>query len=98
MIKPFTGSNPRSIVVMDMYPSFGKSRVEIISAGALLWFLVAYNPDLNPPENCFSKVKKFLCNNDTAFQVRVNASLCLKLLPLSLLKIAQDTYVMLDII
>ena len=39
----------------------------IQQTGAILRFLPPYSPDFNPAEEVFSKVKKFLVNNDVAF-------------------------------
>ena len=39
----------------------------IQQTGAILCFLPPYSPDLNPVEEVFSKVKKFLTSNDFAF-------------------------------
>ena len=51
-IMPFNGSNPRSIVVLDNASiHYADEAVQLLSnAGALLWFLPPYNPDLNPIE------------------------------------------------
>ena len=50
------------IVVLDNLSSHKLSRVaELIeSAGAELWYLPPYSPDLNPIENMWSKVKSIL--------------------------------------
>jgi transposase len=51
---------PGDIVVMDNLGSHKGSKVRqmIQSAGARLWFLPAYSPDLNPIEQTFSKIKE----------------------------------------
>jgi transposase len=51
---------PEDIVVMDNLGSHKGSEVRqmIRSAGARLWFLPAYSPDLNPIEQTFSKIKQ----------------------------------------
>ena len=41
----------------------------IRASGALIRFLPPYSPDLNPIEEAFSKVKSFLRDNETAYQV-----------------------------
>jgi transposase len=50
---------PGDIVVMDNLGSHkGKEvRRRIRAAGARIWFLPAYSPDLNPIEQAFSKIK-----------------------------------------
>ncbi len=50
VLLPFNGSNPRSIIVIDNASIHHIDQVvQLISgAGALLWFLPAYSPDLNP--------------------------------------------------
>ena len=69
VLQPFNGSNPRSVVIMDNASIHHVSSVvtRIQQTGAILRFLPPYSPDLNPVEEVFSKVKKFLANNDVAF-------------------------------
>ena len=52
----------RDVVIMDNLPSHKVSGVReaIESAGATLSYLPQYSPDLNPIENCFSKIKAHL--------------------------------------
>ena len=52
--------SPEHIVVMDNLGSHKGREVRqtIRSAGARLWFLPAYSPDLNPIEQTFSKIKQ----------------------------------------
>ena len=54
--------NPGDIVVMDNLSSHKNSgvRAAIRSAGAKLFYLPAYSPDLNPIEKAFSKLKTLL--------------------------------------
>jgi transposase len=67
---PFNGVNPRSVVILDnasIHHTAGP--VELIqSVGALVHYLPAYSPDLNPIEEMFSKVKACLQENDAAIQ------------------------------
>ena len=53
---------PDEIVVMDNLSSHKSPeiRVMIEAAGADLWYLPPYSPDLNPIEKMWSKVKAFL--------------------------------------
>ncbi len=53
---------PGDIVVMDNLGSHkGKAvRDAITAAGARLWFLPPYSPDLNPIEQTFSKIKHWM--------------------------------------
>ena len=53
---------PGDIVVMDNLGSHkGKAvRDAINAAGARLWFLPAYSPDLNPIEQTFAKIKHWM--------------------------------------
>ena len=69
VLQPFNGSNARSIVKMDNASIHHVTEVveRIIDTGALVRFLPPYSPDMNPAEEVFSKVKKFLTNNDVAF-------------------------------
>ena len=69
VLQPFNGTNPRSVVIMDNASIHHVAEVveRIQHTGALVRFLPAYSPDLNPAEEVFSKVKKFLVNNDVAF-------------------------------
>ena len=66
---PFNGVNPRSVVLLDNASIHTSRPVELIqSVGALVHYLPAYSPDLNPIEEMFSKVKACLRENDTAIQ------------------------------
>jgi transposase len=51
---------PGDIVIMDNLASHKASRLLIRAAGAKLFFLPKYSPDLNPIENAFSKLKHLL--------------------------------------
>lgn len=53
---------PGDVVVMDNLASHKSdaTREQIESAGATLWFLPPYSPDLNPIEKLWSKVKSWL--------------------------------------
>ncbi len=53
---------PGDIVILDNLSSHKRQRTgeRIRSAGAELWFLPPYSPDLNPIENVFSKIKRHL--------------------------------------
>ena len=69
-VMPFDGVNQQSIIVMDnasihhVYPV-----IEALEeAGCLLLFLPPYSPDLNPIEECFSKVKSQLRSCDATIQ------------------------------
>jgi hypothetical protein len=55
-------SEPRSIVVMDNASTHcnGRTRALIQARGAILIFLPAYSPDLNPIEFCFHQYKSHL--------------------------------------
>jgi len=55
-----TELSPGDIVVMDNLGSHkgAETRNLIRSAGARLWFLPPYSPDLNPIEQTFSKIKQ----------------------------------------
>ena len=54
--------SPGDIVVMDNLPAHKVAGVRDIlrKAGAQLYYLPPYSPDLNPIENAFSKFKAFL--------------------------------------
>lgn len=54
--------NPGDIVVMDNLSSHKVAgiRAAIEAAGAEVWYLPPYSPDLNPIEMAFSKLKKLL--------------------------------------
>ena len=71
IIQPFNCSNPRSIVVLDNASIHHVDEVLQLlhGTGALLWFLPAYSPDLNPIEELFSEVKSYLENNSIAYRV-----------------------------
>jgi len=67
---PFNGVNPHSVLLMDNASIHHTDRVIslIQSTGALLHFIPPYSPDLNPIEECFSKVKAFLKEHDNEMQ------------------------------
>ena len=46
----------------------------IEQTGAIIQFLPPYSPDLNPAEEVFSKIKKFLVNNDIPFSTTMTPS------------------------
>ena len=60
-IKPFDGSNSKSVVIFDNASIHHLSSVvaTITAAGALVRFLPPYSPDFNPIEEAFSKVKAY---------------------------------------
>lgn len=53
---------PGDIVIMDNLGSHKSAAVRqlIHDAGARLWFLPAYSPDLNPIEQAFAKIKHWM--------------------------------------
>ena len=69
-LMPFDGTNPNSIVVMDNCSIHHVPDVVrlINSVGALVLFLPPYSPDLMPIEECFSKVKKYLQEQEPVAQ------------------------------
>ena len=66
----FDGSNPRSVAVMDNCSIHHADSVKELfrQAGVLLIFLPPYSPDLNPIELAFTKVKRYLKENDELLQ------------------------------
>ena len=70
VLKTFNGQNTKSIVLLYNASIHHVEKVQeaVNGVGAILWFLPLYSPDLNPIEECFSKVKKFLTCNSVAFQ------------------------------
>ena len=56
------GQEPGDIVVMDNLGSHKAKAIRraINAAGARLWFLPPYSPDLNPIEQTFSKIKHWM--------------------------------------
>ena len=68
-LMPFNGHNPNSIVILDNCSIHHVSGVAsmITQVGALVHFLPPYSPDLNPIEECFSKVKSQLKSFETTF-------------------------------
>ena len=77
IIKPFNGSNSKSVVVLDNASIHHLSSVIdlITAAGALVRFLPPYSPDLNPIEEAFSKVKASIRDNQLAYQSTKNPRL-----------------------
>ena len=74
ILQPFNGVNQNSIVILDNASIHYLEKVQEVvdSVGALLWYLPPYSPDLNPIEECFSKVKKYLTSNSIAYQSTEN--------------------------
>jgi len=56
---------PGDIVIMDNLGSHKSAALRAIlkAAGARLWYLPPYSPDLNPIEEAFSKIKHFIRRN-----------------------------------
>lgn len=77
VLQPFNGSNARSVVIIDNASIHHVADVvdRIQQTGAIVRFLPPYSPDFNPAEEVFSKVKKFLVNNDVAFSTTTTPSL-----------------------
>ena len=69
-------SNARSVVIMDNASIHHVENVveRIQQTGAIIQFLPPYSPDLNPAEEVFTKIKKFLVNNDVAFSTTMTPS------------------------
>lgn len=68
---PFDGINGRSVVILDNATIHHVAEVEALieETGAILIYLPPYSPDLNPIEECFSKVKGILRENDALIQI-----------------------------
>ena len=68
---PFDGQNPNSIAILDncsiRHVSGVASMIIITQVGALVHFLPPYSPDLNPIEECLSKVRSLLKNMEVTF-------------------------------
>ena len=67
ILMPFDGQNRNSVVIMDNASIHHVEEViELLTgAGALVRFLPAYSPDLNPIEEVFADVKHFLQANNS---------------------------------
>jgi transposase len=68
---------PGDVVIMDNLSSHKRQaiRAAIRAAGALLLFLPAYSPDLNPIEKVFAKIKALLRKADARSIEDVDAAL-----------------------
>ena len=68
---PFNGINCNSVLLLDNASIHHTDRVAklIQSAGAIMHFIPPYSPDLNPIEECFSKVKAYLKEHDKEHSV-----------------------------
>ena len=62
LLLPFNGTNPNSVLLMDNASIHHTESVASLvrGVGAMLHFIPPYSPDLNPIEECFSKVKAYL--------------------------------------
>ena len=69
-LMPSNGTNPRSIVIMDNASIHHVKEVvtTIEGVGALVKFLPAYSPDLNPVEEVLAEIKHWIQSNDSVFQ------------------------------
>ena len=87
-LQPFNGQNRNSIVLMDNCSIHHLEDIKqlINSVGALLLFLPPYSPDLNPIEQCFSKVKYFLKSHEAIAQCQ---NINIELLILAAFKVTQ---------
>jgi len=67
---PFNGVDPHSILLMDNASIHHTDGVISLfqSIGALVHFIPPYSQDLNPIEECFSKVKAFPKAHDNEMQ------------------------------
>ena len=61
-IMPFSGTNPRSVIIMDNCTVHHVSEVTDLlqETGALVYWLPPYSPDFNPIEEAFSKAKSMM--------------------------------------
>lgn len=68
ILNPFNGTSSNSVVIMDNCSIHHVSGIEslITQTGALLHYLPPYSPDLNPIEECFSKVKGCLKDSEVS--------------------------------
>lgn len=67
---PFNGDNERSVVILDNATIHHVPEVDLIEeTGAIVIYLPPYSPDMNPIEECFSKVKSILRENDALIQI-----------------------------
>ena len=69
-MKPFDGSNEKSVVVMDNLSVHHVNFIQSLfdDAGILVLFLPPYSPDMNPIEEAFSYVKSYLKKHDDILQ------------------------------
>ena len=70
ILMPFDGLNKHSVVILDNASIHHVDCVveTILSIGALVRFLPAYSPDMNPIEEVFSEVKQYMQANGNLFQ------------------------------
>jgi transposase len=68
---------PGACVVMDNLPAHKaiKVRAAIESVGASVKFLPPYSPDFNPIENCWSKLKEFLRDQESRTYEELNRAI-----------------------
>ena len=69
-MKPFDVSNEKSVVVMDNLSVHHVNFIQSLfdDAGILVLFLPPYSPDMNPIEEAFSYVKRYLKKHDDILQ------------------------------
>ena len=74
LLMPFDGINHNSIVVMDNASIHHVDAAvdAICGVGALVRFLPAYSPDLNPIECVFGEVKQFLQANNLLLETSLS--------------------------
>ena len=73
-MQPFDGRNSHSVLLMDNASIHHTEKVvELVqSIGVMVHFIPPYSPDLNPIEECFSKVKGFLKEHQHDIQSESN--------------------------
>ena len=69
-MRPFNGSIPNSVVIMDNCSVHHIQEVKQLlnKVGILVLFLPPYSPDLNPIEEAFDYVKSYLKKHDVLLQ------------------------------
>jgi transposase len=73
-MQPFDGSNPRSVLVLDNASIHHVEEVQdaVHTHGCIIRYLPPYSPDLNPLEEVFAQVKRFLKRNCLAYHCTSN--------------------------
>lgn len=95
ILSPFDGFSPRSVVILDNASIHHVDSVvnAILATGAIIKFLPAYSPDLNPIELAFAEVKHYLQVNSILFETSLSTNTILLMAFNNITKVNCQAYI-----